>query len=539
MRIDYSNLAQFTRVTAPVATLPQTQVLPALARDDLSPLRLARVDLLALQSALSEVAELLGLTRTSVGKALELMSSSPLGLDNTTTPTMLESAEEINTVPTSFGPFGPAWAGSSTALATISGVYDGTSGTGTLTFDVRSGGVHGQDRLRIRVQDTGGSVLQNVFVEANDPIDQQYALGNGLSFSLGPGTAVRNDLFTVNVYDAVGSVVETANPFNGTRNTIPNFDPGLAVSAGSFLLNGIQIDVAADSSVDSILSQINLSAAGVTASFDATRERIVFTQNTLGAAPPVVVSGDDSGLIDALKLSGAVAVPGRDRDLDQPLANLAQFQNVQSGTVRINGVDIAIDVQADSLEEVLDRISQSQQDATATYSSSPERVVLAAVDAGIDLSVDDGGTGLFAALGIATGDFRASPKGDRRRAGAITAAVQNVSKTLNDFLARDRSNGLVKTFAAQLDAVLSASLTSDFSSGLRLGRAGASRLDIDARAMSRALQFDERAARGFLVGEGQGAAAGLIGSLLDTVDRAIGSLDGVIGGRSAVVDLFA
>jgi hypothetical protein len=539
VQVNYLNLAQFTRVTVPAAPVQRAQPSGAPARDDLIALGLARVDLLALQSALNELGDLLGLKRTSIGSAVELSSSSPLGLDNTTTPTVLESVEEINTVPTSFGPFGPAWTGSSTALATISGVYDGLSGTGTLSFEVRGEGVHGQDRLRVRVRDVNNSVLQNITIQANDPIDQQYALGNGLLFRLGAGNLIRNDTFTVNVYDSVGSVVDTSNPFDGTRNAIPNFDPGFSASAGSFLLNGVQIDVAANDSIDSIISQINQSAAGVTASFDGARERVVLTQNTPGSVPPVVVSNDASGLVDALKLTAAVAVPGRDPDLDQPLANLSQFQSVQSGTVRINGVDVAVDVQTDSLAAVLDRINQSQQDATATYTTSPERVLLAAVDAGIDLSVDDGGTGLFAALGIASGYFRAEQIGDRRRAAAVTDAVQLVGRRLNDFLVRGRSNGLLNSVAAQLDTVLNGSLSTEASYGLRLGFDNANRLGIDARELSRALQFNERAARGLLVGENQGTSAGLVGSLLNTVDQAIRSLDGIIGSRSAAVDLYA
>ncbi|NNC63956.1 MAG: hypothetical protein HKN84_04145, partial [Gammaproteobacteria bacterium] len=262
-------------------------------------------------------------------------------------------------------------------------------------------------------------------------------------------------------------------------------------------------------------------------------------QNTPGASPPVVVSSDDSGLVDALKLTAAVAVPGRDRDLDQPLANLTQFQSVQSGTVRINGVDIAIDVQTDSLAAVLDRINQAQQDATATYTTSPERVLLAAVDAGIDLSVDDGGTGLFAALGIASGSYRAEVQGDRRRAAAVTEAVQQVSRGLNEFFVRDRSDTVIDSFARQLDAVLSGSLSADASYGLRLGFDNANRFDVDARGLSRALQFNEGAARSLLVGANQGTSVGLVGSLLNTVDQAIRSLDGLIGSQSGAVDLYA
>lgn len=108
MRVNYLHLVQFTRVTVPAAPVQRAQPSGALARDDLIALGLARVDLLALQSALFELGDLPGLKRTSSGSAVQLSSSSPLGLDNTTTPTVLESVEEINAAPTSFDPSAPA-----------------------------------------------------------------------------------------------------------------------------------------------------------------------------------------------------------------------------------------------------------------------------------------------------------------------------------------------------------------------------------------------------------------------------------------------
>ena len=121
----------------------------------------------------------------------------------------------------------------------------------------------------------------------------------------------------------------------------------------------------------------------------------------------------------------------------------------------------------------------------------------------------------------------------------MTSAVQDVSRWLNEFLARDRSNALIDSVASQLDGVLNATLGADARYGLRLGGTNASRLSVEARGLSQALQFNERAARAFLVGEAQGAAGGFINSLLDKVDNAVRSLDGVLGSRSAAIDLFA
>ena len=543
LRIDFSNLARFARVaTAAPAVQPRPPAAAAPTGDHIG-LGLVRQDLLYLRAALSELADLLGATDTRAAAPLRVASSAPLALDNSSTPTVLQSHEEINTAPTSFSAFGPAWTDDSSAEITIGGVYDGSNGTGTLSFLSRENGVHGEDRLRIRVRDPGGSVQQNVTIEAADPLDQQYSLGNGLFLTLGAGSLSQNDTLTIDVFDTVGSAVISANPFNGVRNSNPNLDAGMSISAGSFALNGATITVAANDSVDSLLNQINESTAGVAASFDAVSERVVLTQNTLGSAAGIDFSSDTSGLLDVLKLSTAIAVPGRDPDLDRPLAEVLQFQAVASGTVRVNGADIAIDVESDSLAAVLVRINESQEAATAAFEDDPQRVALRATAINTDIDVDDGGTGFFAALNIASLQHRAERGASTSSASAakIVQATERVAEKLASVFSQQGARAARGTIATEFDSVLSslfAASGSTFDTGLGIQFAAerTDRLTINARDLSRALRFNTVAARNLLLGDPQ--QTGLIAALALSVDQAVGDLNEVIGTKSTLVDLY-
>lgn len=538
------NIARFAQVAAPAAAPRAPQTTGTAAPKDLVALRLSRAELFELREALKHLGELLGVSQAaSTGSALRVLSSSRLTLDTTTTPTVLESLEEINTAATSFSPFGPNWTGSSTALLTIGGVYDGSNGSGTLSFESRSNGVHGQDRLRIRVRDPGGSVLQNFTVRQDDPLDQQYAIGNGLYVTLGAGSLSNNDTTTINVFDTIGSAVDPTNPFDGVRNSNPNLDAGQSVSFGSFSLNGETLNVAAGDSVQSILSLINQSAAGVTASFDAARERVVLTQTTFGSAATIDLQSDDSGLLDALKLSTAVAVPGLDPDVDEPLANVAQFQDVQSGTLKVNDVDIAIDIQTDSLTDVLGRINALQTEATASYNPDPQYVAFDPTSNELDIRLDEGTTGFLTALNIASRSYEA-PRGQglsEQRRTQLAQATQTVSDRLNNLLGAGQPNQVRQQVASQLGSALQAFFGAserliDTGVGIRF-RASSSTLELNAREFSLALKLRSSSVRSVLLGDPHSGTPGLFSALQASVDHAIQGLDALIG--SDHVDIYA
>ena len=76
---------------------------------------------------------------TTSAAALDLSSESTPG-----TATTLQSTEEVNASTTPAYSTDPSeWTGASTAQPTISGEYDGSNGTDTLTFTVTKGGTIG------------------------------------------------------------------------------------------------------------------------------------------------------------------------------------------------------------------------------------------------------------------------------------------------------------------------------------------------------------------------------------------------------------
>ncbi len=332
-------------------------------------------------------------------------SATSLGLDMTATATTLQSTEEINTTPTSYSTHGPEWTGSSTAQVTISGEYDGSNGSDTLTFEVNAGGTHGVDDLQIKVFDSNTNEIDQFDIKKEDPVDKPYTLSNGLIVTLSEGDLVKPDTLTLDVYDSAGTAVDPDNPFNGMRTDDPDLQPGLSVSDGSFQINGSTIDVNASDSINDVLDRINQSNAGVSATFDAGSESVLLTQNTTGSTPDIVLENDTSGFLAAMKLDGATATPGEDAETDKSMSGVASFSTVQNGNISVNGVSIDIDVNADSLNDVLDRISASAAEVTASFDSASQKVTLTSDDADSQMTLSDGGTQFFSAVGISEGVY--------------------------------------------------------------------------------------------------------------------------------------
>jgi hypothetical protein len=361
--------------------------------------------------------------RATSASSLDLSSSTP------GTPTTLESTEEVNASATAYSPDAPQWTGTSTAQPTIGGEYDGSSGTDTLTFKVKKGGTLGGDLIQINVYDSNDNQIDTLNFKKQDSVNTPYTLSNGLTVTFGEGTFVKNDSFSVEVYDNVPQAVNPDNPFNGTGAEDPNFESGLNVTAGSFEINGTTIDVAADDTINSVLDKINQSDAGVTATFDAVSETVLLAQNTPGSTEDIVLANDTSGFLAAAKLEGAVAVPGEDGTVSEdpatPMAEVEGLSAVQSGSISVNGVSIDIDVNTDSLNDVLDRITASEAGVTASYDSSSKRVSLSSKDSESQLILDSGSTNFLSEVGLSDGTYEAT-SGSVESQGVEAADVSNL-----------------------------------------------------------------------------------------------------------------
>ncbi|MBT8135824.1 MAG: hypothetical protein KJO54_02295, partial [Gammaproteobacteria bacterium] len=283
----FDNLVRYLQVRPSRSDLSAgTGITPAVSPAESAQLGLNDRRVSQLTKSLNQLDDLLtrARVRTSSGKAA--VTSQSLGLNTTQTATTLNTSEEVNTATTSYSPFGPVFTGpgGSDALPEISNVYNGENGDDSLRFLVTRTGVHGASKIEVKVYDGSGSKIKTIKVQPWHALDKQYNIGNGLKFQLGAGTLVQGDEFYLDVYENTPSAVDPDNPFDGTRNDRPNFDLGESVSAGSFDINGVTINVNDSDSINDVLSRISASAADVNAVFDTNSETVRLTRRTPGSA---------------------------------------------------------------------------------------------------------------------------------------------------------------------------------------------------------------------------------------------------------------
>ena len=513
--------------------------------------RRARSGLLSLYRSLEQLAEIANVTSRFKLDLPDARSTDSLALDLTTTAATLASTEEINASPMSFSPFGPAWDNGSNALITIGGEYDGTHGSGTLSFEVRRDGTHGVDNLRIRLRDPQGSRIDDLDIRANHLEDRQYSLSNGLYLTLGPGSLIDNDTTTIQVFDNVGAVVNPDQPLAGIRNSNPNLQfGGPSIINGSFSVNGENISVSTSDSLNDVVNRINQSAAGVSASFNVMQERIEFLQDAFGSVPTIDLQNDTSNFLQATKLDSATVIAGIDPETEQALDNVALFSAVQSGNLLINGQQISVDTATDSLDSIVDRINASSSGAVASFDTATRKLLIEASDAESVLELDSNGTGLFAALKIPEGrvDPEAISRGvSRKRSYDIADAVAASFKDLN-YLFRDSSfvgqgqnagvfraplDSVISGFVSDKNADLFGLLLDNSSDAKRLGRIA----DIDRRELTQNLQLRGDRVQDTLGGTNE--HNGLIEKLLAATRQSLSIVNRQLGISGSVIDTFA
>ena len=330
-------------------------------------------------------------------------SRSALGLTQPAH-TTLESTEEVNTVATSFSPFGPAFVGGSTTEATIGGQYTGATDD-VLTFRARDGRtIGGNQQVRFEIRNGEDQRIETFIVKKFDPPGTVYTTNQGLTVSFSAGATVKGDTFTVNVSASEGSRVDPDKPFDGIRNDNPNLEPGFAITAGSFEVNGVTINVAADDTLNAVLARITASAANVDAEYDPATDQVQLTRKTAGSES-ITVENDTSGFLAATKLDTAVSQTGEVSQHTAAIASVPQLAGISAGTLQVNGASISIDPAVDSLADVLERINQSSHArAIATFDTSTNRVEIRG-SGSTRLDVQDGTSGFFSGVQITPGDY--------------------------------------------------------------------------------------------------------------------------------------
>jgi Flagellin hook IN motif len=558
MSINPVTYGQFARVRAPAADNTPQSPAPVAATNSQSDLLRARDELLQVYESLLALADLADVrTRLSIDLP-DAVSNPGLNLDLSSTAARLFSSEEINASPTSFSPFGPDWALGSSTLLTIGGEYDGSHGTGALSFEARNSGIKGLSNLRIRVRDPDNNIISNTQISASDPPDQQYQLGNGLFFTISAGTMIQTDTTSIQVDASTGSVFNPALPFNGTRNDNPNFQyypaPGTLnpVVDGSFELNGTSIGVNAGDTLNDVVNRINAAATGVNANYNSTTEQLEFLQSSNGSQATIDLQNDTSNLLAALKLSNANLIAGTDPESEIALQDVAPFSAVQSGDILINGTTINVDSTTDSLVDVIDRINGSAAGVNASFDTQTQRVTIEGTAGATSMEIDGNGTGLFAALNIPEGtlDVEAGVSGiSKRRAYRIADSFEEVFGGLNrlfrdsTFLDGADHTGLFRgALSSAVSNFFGGSELTDERFGIQFDNSAIAKKNggfalFERRDFARDLQLRSNNVKRLLAG-GRGEA-GLIDSLGNATIKALNNINSALGLSGTFIDTFA
>ena len=377
-------------------------------------------------------------------------SAAPLGLDHNVEPSTLVSTEPANTSTISHPQ--PQWIGGkgSTSQVTLGGTYDGSQGPSHLAkFKVTSSSVIvDASTQQITVLDTETSQSVTLDVTADQPVAGLY----GLTFTFSAGSVNFDDeLESITLGDIAP---DPGKPLNGTGSNSPLLQPGLSVTAGSFEINGVTINVLADDTIDKVITTINNSSAGVTASYDQGTELFQLT-----SASPITLANDTSGFLAAMKLD----TDGQDEYDEIAIANVPVLSGIASGTFVIDSTSINVDTSTDTLKDLVDRINASSAGVTASYDVGTDKITITGPG---QFTLSDSTSGFFTAVGITPGSYGSDGSSGKIRRFVSTKAVaedlEKLAKAFNGLFAGFQQD--VEKEAERIGAALSDSFLSSFSS---------------------------------------------------------------------------
>ncbi|HPC18267.1 MAG TPA: flagellar filament capping protein FliD [Candidatus Hydrogenedentes bacterium] len=239
--------------------------------------------------------------------------------------------------------------------------------------------------LRAKIQDFR---LLGVFSQYTATTSDNKVLTASIS---GPNPVVGS--YAVNVTQMASATVATGSSAMGQA-----INPGAvlsssgmttAVTAGTFTINGVSITVdPATQTLNQVLTAINASGAGVTASYNALTDKITFENSTPGNTAIINFGADDdtSNFLSAIHVTeatqstsgGGSTVATSTRNLgaidSAKLLNQVSFANgaITAGTFKINGVTISVDPAADTMLDVVQRINDSGAQVSASYDGTTD-----------------------------------------------------------------------------------------------------------------------------------------------------------------------
>ena len=316
------------------------------------------------------------------------VGDSRVELNTSGTKSTLGSSTEISTLTTGVSERTVAWGktSKSTSVATIHGTYTGTSDQ---TYEIRSGNTRGwtvgSKKYAFRFY-IDGVRQSNISLPGSYTAGDKVSIGDGLEISFGAGAITKRDKLTFDGLTGLDVAADPDEAFDGSTGGYANLDT--TVSAGTFEVNGTTITVNDDDTINTVLDSINSSGAGVTAEYDDSTDTVLLTHKT-GGANTITVGSDTSGFLAAMKLDTATVSLGQEDERGQAIDQVALFAGMSSGSFEINGVSISVDVTTDTLNDLIDRVNDSEADAVMSYSATTDRLAIRSAKTDEELTVEN------------------------------------------------------------------------------------------------------------------------------------------------------
>ncbi|MCM8528614.1 MAG: hypothetical protein NE327_18970 [Lentisphaeraceae bacterium] len=120
-------------------------------------------------------------------------------------------------------------------------------------------------------------------------------------------------------------------------------------------------------------------------------------------------------------------------DLDKAIDQVAALDNISSGTIVVMGVNISIDVTSDSINDVIDRINNSNANVTASFNTTDNKFEITSEN---DFTLSNGTSNFFSTLDVTTGTIESEEEDTVEsffKSSKVLAAFNRFSRRLNQF----------------------------------------------------------------------------------------------------------
>lgn len=181
----------------------------------------------------------------------------------------------------------------------------------------------------------------------------------------------------------------------------PNFEGGGNLTTGHFTINDETILVTKNDTVNTLLTKINNSSAGVTAHYDEDSDKIIIESDEVGDTETIKLGEDTSGFFSKLKLTeaaGAITQSGVNADVYRNISETALAGSIKYGYLTINNCTVAVDPENDSLYDVITRINSSSAGVSMFYDEASDKVTLTSNEEGKDLNLEEENSDFFKAI---------------------------------------------------------------------------------------------------------------------------------------------